>query len=124
VAAEDRDPASLLNHYRTLIALRKTYPALQTGTLALLDTGSTAIFASLRQEGSQLLLVLINLSAKPVSDYKLGSSTGELPDGAYHPKTIFGSGSASQLTISAGKFADYHPLAELAPQSTTIFSLK
>jgi glycosidase len=124
VSMEDKDPASLLNYYRALIALRKSTPALETGSLALLDTGSTTVFASLRQEGEQIILVLVNLSKESVTDYNLSLPTTFIPDGVYQPETIFGKGNAGPLTVSAGKFNAYQPLAQLAPQSVVIFKLK
>jgi alpha-amylase len=50
VAAQAGDPASLLEHYRALIQLRKSNPALQTGDITLLDAGNSGIFVSLRSD--------------------------------------------------------------------------
>ena len=124
VTIEESDPTSLLNHYRSLIAIRKTHTALQTGSLALLDSGSPAVFAALRMEGDQVILVIINLSKEIITDYKLSLSTSSIPDGTYQPKTIFGNGIADPLIFKSGKFSAYQPLAQLPAQSTTIFVLK
>ena len=120
VAAEEQDPASLLSHYRALTALRKQYPNLRTGSLTLLETGHRAVFASLRMEGTQSILILVNLGGEPVSDYRLSLIDSVLPDGTYSPTLIFGSGTLAPLQVSNGKFNAYLPQPELAPFSTII----
>ncbi|MBT3313533.1 MAG: DUF3459 domain-containing protein [Anaerolineae bacterium] len=71
VEAQKNDPASLLSHYRRLIALRKKYPALRTGETAILDMGTTALFAALRSEGDERILIIINLTDEAVQEYAL-----------------------------------------------------
>jgi glycosidase len=124
VAAEDKTPDSLLNHYRALIALHKAHPALQTGNLVLLETGNTAVYAILRRDGDETILVTVNLSDKPVSGYQLSLVDSLLPDGAHSMNVIFGSGNASSLQVSGGKFAAYQPKAELAPFETLVMLMK
>jgi glycosidase len=120
VSAEEQDPVSLLNHYRALTALRKQYPSLRTGSLTLLETGHRAVFASLRVEEQQTILVLVNLSGEPVSDYRLSLADSVLPDATYSPAVIFGSGTLAPLQVSNGKFDAYLPQPELAPFFTII----
>ena len=60
VEAERRDPASLLNHYRQLIALRKSEPALSIGSFTPLSEKDAPILAFLREHEEAKLLVLIN----------------------------------------------------------------
>ncbi|MEJ5225675.1 MAG: alpha-amylase family glycosyl hydrolase, partial [Anaerolineales bacterium] len=124
VAAQENDPASLLNHYRTLIALRKAYPALQIGSTALIEPGSRNVYAILRSEGSQVILVLVNLSGAPVSEYALSLSNAPMPDGTYTLEAIFGDGTAQPLTVSGGAFTGFQPIPELAPYSVHIYLLK
>jgi maltose alpha-D-glucosyltransferase/alpha-amylase len=61
------DPGSLLNHVRTLIALRKSSPALQAaGTLIPLEVNQNdRHFAYVRQSGNERFLVVLNPSAEP-----------------------------------------------------------
>lgn len=120
VAAEDKDANSLLNHYRTLIDIRKQHHALQTGSLTLLETGNSAVFASLRHEEQQTIMVIINLSSQPVTDYKLKISESLLSDGSYSPVIIFGQGKVAPLQVTSGVFDAYQPLANLPPYSTTL----
>lgn len=124
VAAQEQDPNSLLNHYRNLITLRKTYQALRGGSLLLLETGNSAVFAMLRTDGKDTLLVLVNLGDEPVNDYKLSLPKGELPDNTYSLQSVFGNASATDLTVSGKTFQGYTPIAELAPFSTQIYLLQ
>ncbi len=124
VAAQENDPTSLLNHYRELIALRKTYSALRTGEVFLLETGHPAIYAILRQDQNATLLVLVNLSQQPISDYKLTLADKKLPDGSYNPTTVFGSGQARTLQVTGQTFSAYTPLSALAAYTTYVFTLE
>lgn len=69
VAEEDRDPASLLNHYRRLLKLRATHSALRSGEQRVLPTGDN-ILAVQRRSGTDRLLIVANLSPKP-GDYPI-----------------------------------------------------
>ncbi|WP_058754783.1 alpha-glucosidase [Sphingomonas endophytica] len=77
--AEARDPASLLNWYRRLIALRKTDPAFRDGAYVPLDSGSGAVFAFAREnrDGSGAL-VMANTGAAAATARPTGW-TGKAP---------------------------------------------
>jgi glycosidase len=64
VAAQTKDPGSLLSRYRSLIRARKSSPALRTGTLELLTpaSGSSRVLAFVRAAATERVLVLHNLS--------------------------------------------------------------
>jgi alpha-amylase len=66
VFAQRDDQASLLSWYRFLIGLRRSSPALHSGTLTLLEGGPPAVLAFLRSHGDERVLVLANFSARPV----------------------------------------------------------
>lgn len=121
---QEKDPTSLLNHYRTLISIRKKFHSLQTGSLTLLETGNPGVFAILRKEGQETVLVLINLSAQTAGDYQLILANPLLQDGSYLPEIIYGDGKISPLLVSKGKFSAYRPLPELLPYSTTLILIK
>jgi glycosidase len=123
VSAENKDTNSLLNHYRALIALRAKHPALQTGSLTLLDANNPGVFASLRINAQETILVLINLSANPATGCKLTLRDSILADGTYAPKSIYGSGELASLPVVNGKFSAYQ-LLELPPFSTTLVLIK
>jgi glycosidase len=64
VAEEDRDPESLLNHYRRLLALRAAHPALRSGTQRVVPGGNTILVVE-RAGAREKLLVVANLSDRP-----------------------------------------------------------
>jgi glycosidase len=71
VANQTDDPESLLSHYRNLIHLRNSFPALQNGKMVILDSGSSRLWAILRYTEEETALVLVNLSTRPQSRYGL-----------------------------------------------------
>jgi glycosidase len=66
VAEEDHNPNSLLNHYRKLLELRRTHPALIDGDQRVLETAPN-LLAIDRSAGGERLLIVANLSDKPMS---------------------------------------------------------
>ena len=62
VAAQERDPGSLLRLYRELLALRRSHSALSIGSFALIDA-KPDVLAYERRCGSDRLLVALNLGA-------------------------------------------------------------
>lgn len=122
VALQTDDPDSLLSHYRALIHFRNDHIALRRGDYIPVDSGSRRVYAFLRQHADETLLVLINLDDEPVTEYALTLAESTLTTAA--PQVIFGAGDAAPLTLdAAGGFAEYVPLAELAPYSTTVIRL-
>ena len=67
VAAEERDPASLLNRVRRLIALKHTEPALAAYAefVPLYAKENTYPFVYARASGGNKLLIVINPAARP-----------------------------------------------------------
>jgi alpha-glucosidase len=64
VAAQERDPGSMLNFYRALVQLRKDEPALIAGAYASLDAGAEDVFAYTRTlPGANRLLIVLNFGA-------------------------------------------------------------
>jgi alpha-glucosidase len=78
VAAESRDPKSLLNYYKTLIRLRRENAALRDGALKMVDENNPGVLSFVRQSGTAAVLVALNLSGQPQTvRYALGG-TGKL----------------------------------------------
>ena len=124
VALQQDDPDSLLSHYRTLIQLRNEHAALQRGAYIPIDTGSRRVYAFLRQNADETLLVLINFDDDPVVDYGLTLEAGSVSaDTAI--TTLFGTDSplAAPAIDANGQFSAYQPLPELAPYSTLILQV-
>jgi maltose alpha-D-glucosyltransferase/alpha-amylase len=68
VEAQDREPASLLNWMKRLIAVRKAYPAFGRGSLEFFNPGNRKILAYVREYAEESILCVANLarSAQPV----------------------------------------------------------
>ena len=125
VAVESADPDSLLSFYKTLIAIRTKYPVLRSGALTLLSTDNSGVYASLRNENNDALLVLANLTNTPISDYTLSLTRSSLTTGSYHITPIMGSGLFADLTVaSAGDFSQYKPASEVPAYGTLILQLQ
>lgn len=63
VEAQGKDPASLLNHYRRLLALRAQHPALRSGGYVPLLAGN-GVLAFARHQGRDVTVVAVNLGNK------------------------------------------------------------
>lgn len=125
VAAQDADPASLLNLHRRLIHLRSRNAALALGDLVPLTASSDAVAAFLRREGDQAVLVVANLGAAPLAGVTLSSDGGALRAGDYAPASLFGEGAGRRLPVGAdGRIQGYVPLQTLAPMSFHVLELR
>ena len=124
VAAQEKDPQSLLNLYRTLAKLRAEYPVLRIGSLTLLDTSNTGVYAILRYNNAENMLVLINLKGTSITDYGLSLNEKLLSDGTLSPLSLLDSTTATALIVSGGVFKSYKPISELSPYQALIFQLK
>ena len=123
VTAQTDDPDSLLSHYRRLIQTRNAYQALRIGGWQEVEVEDKRIYAFLRHSDEETLLVLINLSDEPISDYRLSLAEGPLSEGS--ASEIFTGAPVSVPTINAnGGFDGYTPLAQLEGCSTYIVRLK
>lgn len=119
VEVQTDDPTSLFNHYRTLIQLRKEHPALLSGNATLVETGNSTVFALLRENGPERLLIVVNLGKAPVTDYQLDLSTSTLDGSGTVPISLFGGVDASPLKT----LNEYKPLSELLPYQMLILDV-
>jgi len=65
VADELKDPNSILNWYKQLLALRRSSPALLDGDYIGLNEKDPNVFSYLRKTATDAVLVVINMSATP-----------------------------------------------------------
>ena len=65
VVSQQRNPSSLLNWTRRLIAMRKAHHAFGRGTLRFLRPGNRKILAYLREHENETILCVANLSRAP-----------------------------------------------------------
>ena len=125
VAAQTDDADSLLNHYRRLIQARNGHEPLRVGDWREVEVEDKRLYAFLRHSpgNGETLLVLINLSDEPITDYSLSLAEGPLSAGS--GSEIFAGVPVSGPTVNAnGGFEGYTPLAELAPYSTYIIQIE
>jgi glycosidase len=123
VADQTDDPTSLLNHYRKLIKARTNYPALSSGDMLLLPTANRGVYAFLRYTGEEVIMVVINLTKNPISDYRFCLNDGGLV--AVSPIEILHAVEVNTPSINdSGGFDDYRPIDELEPYSSYIIQLK
>ena len=67
VADQSPDPASLLNHYRRLLALRRSSAALRRGSLSLVADLPRDLLAWIRTSDQERVLVLANMADAPAT---------------------------------------------------------
>jgi alpha-amylase len=125
VEAQEGDPNSLLSLHRRLVHLRAAHPALATGRLVPLITGSGAVAAYLRREGERAVLVVANLGAAPATGVALASDPGALPAGRrYATADLLGAGPAAPITVGAdGRVQGYVPVPTLGPLQVRVLDL-
>ena len=123
VEAETGDPTSLLEHYRTLIQLRKTHPTLQTADILLLDAENSGIFATLRTDRNGTYLVFANLTKNEISDYALDLNTAGLAESIRSVETLFGTEQAKVPERSGEAFNPYKPFENLHPYAMYVIEL-
>jgi glycosidase len=125
VAQQNDNPDSLLNLYRILTKLRVEHSALRKGSISILETGNTSVYAILRNNNNdENILVLINLKGTLISDYALSLKDVSISDGTLTPQSLLDSATAKTITFNNGAFENYKPVSELPPYQAYIFQLK
>lgn len=109
VAAQTDDADSMLSHYRRLIALRRSTPALRIGTYTEVESSNPGVLAFERELDGERLLCVFNLTDAPIADYRLDVDSEFAPI-----EDLLG----GAVTPNAN-----HPVAELAPRSAAIVRL-
>ena len=125
VATEAADPNSLLNHYRRLIALRKSNDALATGRLVPLTDDRADVVAYLRREGDKVVLVVANLGAAAVTGVSLNSGKNAMRTGRYAAQGLLGTQNGAPLAVGPdGQLRGYVPLTgQLGSREIAVFDL-
>ena len=62
VAKQEKDPDSILNFYREMVAFRKHHPTLVYGDFEMIQEENNRVFAYLREDEENQYLVIINFS--------------------------------------------------------------
>ncbi len=87
VETESKDPDSILNTYKRLLALRKSEPALRDGVQSSVGCDAE-VFAFLRKTKDETILVVLNMSSRQRTV-------------SYKPEELLGSGTAQLETLYA-----------------------
>ena len=117
------DPTSLLNHYRAVIQLRDGHPALRAGELVLVASETRQAYAYLRAGATQVVLVVVNLSAGAIEGARFSLAEGPLGD-APGATVLLGDGQAAAPEVNArGGFDEYVPLEVLPPYGSFVIEL-
>ena len=121
VEVMDRDPASLLNHYRRLIRARAGDPALRRGEFVPLEADQEHVVAYVRRAGGEATLVVANLGSEEAADVALTSVDGAAPAGSYVPREVLTGVEAAEVTVGAdGRLRRYAPFRVLAPRTAYV----
>jgi len=137
VETERKDPASLWNLYRKLIAFRQANPAILHGQCDVVTASKPGVAAMVRTgkraDGSvQQLLVVVNLTGEPVTDVVLSADRSSLrvAGGRLSGKEIFNATAGGEamtgptLRGSIGMFIAYTPIAKLEPYGAYVLELE
>ncbi|MBA3337113.1 MAG: alpha-amylase [Chloroflexia bacterium] len=124
VASQSDDPASLLNHYRQLVRLHVTHPALSRGDFQPLATAGRSPAAFLRQAPEETLFVLLNTGKDPIENLVITAVATGLEPGDYTLTPLLGDEPAANLTVDVnGAIAAFTPLPTLDPRTGYIWLL-
>ena len=115
------DENSILSHYKKLIKIRQGSAALNKGSFEPAKTNDGSVLAFFRTFGSDVVLVVQNLSSRTIADPVLSGSDGSLAAATYSGVYLPSQNTAPDLIIQpGGGFVSYTPEQELGPYSTTI----
>ncbi|NJD60379.1 MAG: alpha-amylase [Anaerolineales bacterium] len=123
VVSETGDANSLLSYYKTFLSLRNQNPTFKTGSLVMVSTDNTGVYAALRNDDPGVFLVVVNLTKNPISEYSLASQGSEIADGTYALQALYGTEADANLSVVEHSFIGFVPLAELSPYSVYVYQL-
>lgn len=124
VQTERGDPASLLNWYRKLIALRNAHPALRIGSFEPIETNKLSVYAFLRRHGDEVFLGIYNFDSGPVTGYTLKLTGGKLSGPLTAVDALTDAEIAPPTLDAAGGFDSYQPFPQLAPRTGYLIQLR
>ena len=124
VASETDDPNSLLSWYRELIQIRNNHAALRVGDYYMVRSDNFSLMPFLRVSQEETLLVILNMSEKPVSGFSLTLDQGPLK-GNYNATLLLGEGVLQRVQANdQGGFDAYQPLPEIPANDLVIIQLR
>ncbi len=128
-ASETADPRSLFSLYQKLIQARLKTSALLNGNTVFVESNTPKVWSMIRSNSSESVLLVANLTDKPVSNYALSLHNGPLKT-RYRASLMLSSDTSGGKLLGtpfinpAGGFYPYTPLATLPPYSAYLILLK
>lgn len=124
VAAEDKDPNSLLNYYRKLIQLRRNSPGLSGGSWTALTSNTDTVAAYIRQASDETVMVVANFDSKAVDNPVLTLEKSGLKAGQFAGQELLQAVKVADLTVGeGGSIKNATPIARLEPHTAYIIKL-
>lgn len=124
VAAQQQDAGSLWQHYHTLIALRAAHPALRGGSWLAVQDDHRRVYSFARAAEEDVILVVVNLSQEPITEYTLTLAEGPFQAGMV-PALLLGAGDVSAPVINAqGGFDAYRPVESVAAYGSVMIQYR
>ncbi|HEU5086800.1 MAG TPA: alpha-amylase family glycosyl hydrolase, partial [Roseiflexaceae bacterium] len=125
VAAENANPASLLNEYRQMIRLHTSTPALAQGTFTPLDvSGTPGVSLFLRKAGDSAVLVVLNFGEQPLTAATASTSTSDLMPGQYQLRPLHGASSTGTITVGEGGSVTDMAVPPVAALTGAVFAIQ
>jgi maltose alpha-D-glucosyltransferase / alpha-amylase len=122
VEAQEHNSYSLLKWMRRVLDLRKRHPAFGRGTMEFLKTGNSRTLAFIRTQGSEIILVVANLSRFTQHlDLDLSLYAGRAPVDLFG-RTPFPSIGSDQYPLMLGPHAFHWFSIEEIPEKTALCS--
>jgi glycosidase len=122
-SAQATQSDSLYNHYRHMIELRNTIPALKQGSYTYINANAGTVYSFLRQTDEQTVLVILNMRDRVQENYSLTLEDGTLPNFT-HARLLTNNGDISnQPQVIDGNLTEYRPLEALEPLELYIIEL-
>jgi glycosidase len=114
---------SLLTTYQNLIHLRSSHPALSQGDYLPVASSKPEVYAFIRKDGSEILLMVVNLSRNSISDYSLSAQKIQFENGTYLVSDLQSGDKAAQFEVINGTISQFKPVDALQPYSGTFFTI-
>jgi len=119
VAGQSGDSESLWNHYRTLIGLRNEYAALRSGGWTAVSTDSKNVYAFMRYDENETILVVTNLWRNPAESVTLTMPASPLTDGQT-TTLLMGEGEIVLPSLDENGGFEEWTITEIPPYSSLI----
>jgi len=123
VVLQSADPDSLLSWYRELIALRNAHPVLATAPYLSFTSNCNTLYATLRTDGADTLLTLMNIGGKEQKNCKISIEKSPLA-GDYTTSSLWGKSTLQTISFGVdGSLKDFQVAPLLAGGESLILKL-